>query len=246
MLPKIDKNSYIPAYIQIKDHFLKLIETQKLKPGDQIPPENDIVQSSGLSRMTVRQGIQQLVQQGYLKAQRGLGTFVTIPTFTIDTMSFCSLNKRDMFQNTQINTTIYVLEETKADDKIAEILNIKPGSEVWYFERSRFKEETPLIFETCYFPKAIFPKVSKKYLEKSKYEWVQNATSNVIAFAKRHFTAVVSDQKIVSVFKDIELNVPMIQKNTIGYFENQIPFEYSSVWYHPNNYSLNEIQSFKE
>lgn len=243
--PVIDKNSYIPAYIQIKDHFLKLIETHELKPGDQIPPENDIVQISGLSRMTVRQGIQQLVQQGYLKAQRGLGTFVTTPAVTVDTMSFCSF-KQLGFQGQEIHTKVYTLEIKSVSAHIAKLLDITNKEPIWYCERTRFIGEKPIIFEIAYLPKHLFPNLTKKDLENSKYSWIQQTLSNNISFTKKEYSAIMLNKRLSEIFTDLTTKTPIIQMNMLSFLDNHTPFEYSIIHYHPENYPLSTVQIFKD
>lgn len=245
--PVIDKNSYIPAYIQIKDHFLKLIETKELKPGDQIPPENDIVQFSGLSRMTVRQGIQQLVQQGYLKAQRGLGTFVTIPALALDTMSFCSFSKKSCYKDQVISSKIFEFEERKIDAKIAKILGINIKDSVWYIERLRSVNGNPFMYEISYIPKHLFQcNLTKEDLENSKYAWVHQVSSHAISFTKKEFFPTTAGKKISDVFTDISPKTAIVQMDMVSLLDNHIIFDYSNVFFHPKNYQLSTVQSFKE
>ena len=72
----IDKKSYVPVYIQISNLILEMIENNRLKEGELIPSENQLVQDLEVSRMTIRQAINNLVSNGYLEKKRGRGTFV--------------------------------------------------------------------------------------------------------------------------------------------------------------------------
>ncbi|MGL4387996.1 MAG: GntR family transcriptional regulator [Brevinema sp.] len=245
--PVIDKNSYIPAYIQIKEHFLHMIQNHELKPGDQIPPENDIVQVSGLSRMTVRQGIQQLVQQGYLRAQRGLGTFVTTPPVSIDTMQFCSFSKASPFKDQDVKSKIFFFEERKADAKISKILNINIKDPIWYIERVRTVNKVPFMYEVSYMPKHIFSyELTTTDLEGSKYEWVKRVAPYVISFTKKNYSCTLAGQKISDIFNNINPKTPLIQMTMTSLLENHIPFEYTTVYFHPKNCQLSTMQSFHE
>ena len=57
----------------------QLIEDGEWKPGDKIPSENELCDKFEVSRMTIRQAINNLVEQGYLYRKRGIGTFVQLP-----------------------------------------------------------------------------------------------------------------------------------------------------------------------
>lgn len=61
---------------QIVRHVAALIETGQLKPGDQLPPERVLAEQFGVSRPTVRAGLQSLAAMGVVEARHGAGTFV--------------------------------------------------------------------------------------------------------------------------------------------------------------------------
>ena len=79
LLMNIDKYSPFPIYYQIQEWVKQLIEDGEWKPGDKIPSENELCDKFEVSRMTIRQAINNLVEQGYLYRKRGIGTFVQLP-----------------------------------------------------------------------------------------------------------------------------------------------------------------------
>ncbi len=72
----IDRNSPIPQYFQLQRWLIEQIEQGVFKPNDRIPTEAELVQLTGLARATIRQAIQNLVNEGFLIRKRKLGTFV--------------------------------------------------------------------------------------------------------------------------------------------------------------------------
>ncbi|RIV28144.1 GntR family transcriptional regulator [Alicyclobacillaceae bacterium I2511] len=65
-----------PKYIMLINEVRAWITSEKLRPGQQLPTENDIASQFGISRQTVRQGINELVHEGILYRIQGKGTFV--------------------------------------------------------------------------------------------------------------------------------------------------------------------------
>ena len=63
-------------YIHVKNYILKCIRDGIYKPGDKIPTEDEIINTLGFSRSTVRNAIIQLEQEGYLYKIHGSGSFV--------------------------------------------------------------------------------------------------------------------------------------------------------------------------
>ncbi|MCL6441929.1 MAG: GntR family transcriptional regulator [Alicyclobacillus sp.] len=66
----------LPKYIQVKLHIQNQVIDGTIKPGDQIPTENELAEMYGVSRQTVRQAITELVHERLLIRQQGKGTFV--------------------------------------------------------------------------------------------------------------------------------------------------------------------------
>ncbi|WP_227370840.1 GntR family transcriptional regulator [Halomonas sp. M20] len=69
--------STFSLYLQIQQHLLERITSDDYPMHYQIPPEELLARNFGVSRMIDNQAIRELVQQGYLVHQPGLGTFVT-------------------------------------------------------------------------------------------------------------------------------------------------------------------------
>ncbi|WGI63589.1 GntR family transcriptional regulator [Escherichia coli] len=77
----IDKQSPIPMYHQIMENLKKQIVDGTLAPATLIPSEREYADRFGISRMTVRQALSNLVNEGYLYRQKGKGTFVSRKKF---------------------------------------------------------------------------------------------------------------------------------------------------------------------
>lgn len=65
-----------PLYKQLKDSIIKQIERGELRPGDRVPSENELARDAGVSRITTKQALAELAQDGWVYRVRGKGTFV--------------------------------------------------------------------------------------------------------------------------------------------------------------------------
>jgi GntR family transcriptional regulator len=70
-------DSPVPRYAQLAGLFRRRIERGVWPPGAQLPTLERLTAEFGVARVTVRQAVQRLVQEGLVSAQRGRGTFVT-------------------------------------------------------------------------------------------------------------------------------------------------------------------------
>ncbi|MCV2883750.1 histidine utilization repressor [Aestuariibacter sp. AA17] len=66
-----------PRFTQIKSAIMEQIEQNEMKSGDQVPSENQLAEQFGVSRMTARRALTELVDEGILMRSQGLGTFVS-------------------------------------------------------------------------------------------------------------------------------------------------------------------------
>ncbi|MCK4570984.1 extracellular solute-binding protein [Candidatus Bipolaricaulota bacterium] len=73
---KIAKNGNAPLYRQLEEILKQRIKNGELKPGDQIPTEFDLCEQFGISRISVRQALAELANDGFLCRHQGRGTFV--------------------------------------------------------------------------------------------------------------------------------------------------------------------------
>ena len=81
---KIDKNTPIPLYFQLKSLLLAEIEDGTYLADSLIPTEKELCDMFHISRTTVRQALAELVQEGYLYRVKSKGTFVARPKIRQD------------------------------------------------------------------------------------------------------------------------------------------------------------------
>jgi GntR family transcriptional regulator of arabinose operon len=73
------KEKQVPKYLQLKQEIMDWFHSGRLKPGDQMPSENEIAEQFAMSRQTVRQSFGDLEQEGWLYRIQGKGTYVSNP-----------------------------------------------------------------------------------------------------------------------------------------------------------------------
>lgn len=73
---RVNLNDPNPRYVQAKAILLETIQTGALEPGQRLPGERELAEQLGVSQMTANRAIQELVKEGYLRREVGVGTFV--------------------------------------------------------------------------------------------------------------------------------------------------------------------------
>src|SRR3712207_752721 len=73
---RIDHDSPVPYYYQLKQILAQEIETGRYEPGDKLPSEHDLCEAFKVSRTVVRQALNELEMEGLLRRRKGRGSFV--------------------------------------------------------------------------------------------------------------------------------------------------------------------------
>lgn len=139
-----------PAYQMIYNIILKKINKGEYAKDMPVPSENELAQKHNVSRMTARKSVDMLVNEGYLVRHKGKGTFVTgrknIKKETI------SLTQRMRNKGFRVYNEVKSFNlEQEVPDKIKEIFGENNDYTV-VLERTRYLNDKPCIFETCYIP----------------------------------------------------------------------------------------------
>jgi GntR family transcriptional regulator len=159
------KTGPLSKYYQLTQILKDKIQAGELKPGDQIPTEDNLCQAYGVSRGTVRQAISRLVQEGLVSRQQGRGTFVTAPRLGPAFFTLTSFDEDMREQHRRPSTQLLTLELIPAAPTIAERLEVTVGTPVIHIVRLRLADDQPVAHETRYLAQSLCPNLVNDDLE---------------------------------------------------------------------------------
>jgi GntR family transcriptional regulator len=149
----ISRDSPIPLYFQIVTHLRAEIATRS--PGDRFHTEEELARLFEVSKMTVRQAVQQLVKEGLLRRVRGVGTFVGSPVIEQKLDQIREFLDQWFFQGRTVKVHIQAFTERPCPDDVAKTLQVVPREPILYVRRVRFADEVPLVLDHRFLPLAI-------------------------------------------------------------------------------------------
>lgn len=135
-----------PLYIQLERLLRDAILNGSLPDNEPLPPERNLAESCGVSRLTVRKALTDLQQEGLVVRRRGSGTFVSnraglsykgMPLFREDLIP----SGQDM-RSTWLSRTV---DKVSADETM--ILGIAPGTQIYRLQRLRCNSNGPVMVE---------------------------------------------------------------------------------------------------
>jgi DNA-binding GntR family transcriptional regulator len=162
----LDRNSPIPLYFQIAENLKQEISDGTLKPGERLDNELDLTEQLGVSRPTVRQAVQRLVDQGLVVRRRGLGTVVVAPRI-LRSVALTSLHDDLLASGREPATTVLAVTQLEADEALAATLLLSVGAAVLSVERLRLADGTPLALMHNYLPAGLLRNEPEEALVKT-------------------------------------------------------------------------------
>lgn len=151
------KELRITLYENTIEFIRKYIADNGLVPGDRLPSEIEIAAMAGVSLMTVRRAMSELVAAGALQRIQGRGTFIRSNRIQTESTIIGGLKQTLALQGIQLATTLISLEEQKADAERAKKLSIPLGTGIWKITRLRRFNEVPAVREVAYVPRILAP-----------------------------------------------------------------------------------------
>lgn len=230
----IDRSSSTPLYLQLAAAIEKAIREGRLEPGARIENELSMTQRLGLSRPTVRQGIQELVDKGMLVRKRGVGTQV-VPSHVNRPVALTSLWDDLERSGSKPSTKVIEYRIGRASPEIAEKLALTPEDQVLETVRIRFVDGEPLAVMRNAVPERIAPS-REELMETGLYK----------ALARRGIRSSVANERIGatvaddyhSELLDEELGAPLLTMERSVYANDGSVIEYGRHMYRASLYSF--------
>ncbi len=120
-----------PRYRQLKELIIGRISAGELRPRDRVPSENELVDATGVSRMTANRALRELNDEGYVERVAGVGTFVSdfkAVSHVLEVRNIADEIERRGHSHTAM---VLVQEKTAAGPGTAAALQIENGAEVF-------------------------------------------------------------------------------------------------------------------
>ncbi|MBK5217583.1 MAG: GntR family transcriptional regulator [Propionibacteriales bacterium] len=147
----IDRSSRVPLYFQVAEQFERAILNGAIAPGEKIDNEISLANALGLSRPTMRQAIQVLVDKGMLVRKRGVGTQVVQGKIS-RSVELTSLFDDLSAAGQKPRSDVLALERVPATEAVAHELQVGVGDRVWSLERLRYIGDEPLALMHNFLP----------------------------------------------------------------------------------------------
>lgn len=200
----LDEKLPVSLYYQLKEILIKRIKENEWPVNTRIPTERELCELYRVSRITVRQALDELEKEGLLYRKQGRGTFVTVPKLEQRLGSFYSFSEEIRKMGAVPEANIIDFDINESSEKISEILKIEKGAKIYSIKRLRKADNEPFAIETSYIPVSVAPGLSKASVEQNGlYNTLKDTFGIIPDEAEESFEAVL----IAGEYEAARLNV---------------------------------------
>jgi GntR family transcriptional regulator len=239
----IVRDSKLPIYHQLYEILHNHIVRGEWQPGDMLPSESELIEQYQVSRITVRQALEALVNDGLIYRQRGRGTFVAHPTVEQGLSRIISFTDDMRQRGFRPDTEIISSDLVPAPQEIAEKLQVEAGDELVRLERLRLADGEPMSIEESHLVHRYCPGVLK-------YDYSQIPLTEVLdrdygirpVRAKQVIRAIPASSQLAEKLS-ISPKAALLYLERVSYSMANVPIEFLRLYHRGDRYALyNELR----
>lgn len=223
---QIDRKSDIPLHVQLKNILKERIYLNNLT--DKIPSERDLMEEYSVSRSTVRQAVNSLVDEGVLEKIHGRGTFVSLRPMEEWLGNLSTFN--EIIQEMGMRPSIKIIDKgfRPATKELAELFEV---DEVFYLKRLRFANDIPISIEEQCYPAEIGKKLDKYDLNNAAiYDLLESSVGINLWEAEQVITGSMPTEEECEMLQIPESQSVLVTKRIIWDLnEKPVEFEKSII-----------------
>ncbi|WP_406723332.1 GntR family transcriptional regulator [Streptomyces althioticus] len=231
----VDRGSPVPLYFQLAQQLESAIEHGTLTPGTLLGNEIELAARLGLSRPTVRQAIQSLVDKGLLVRRRGVGTQV-VHSKVKRPLELSSLYDDLESAGQRPTTSVLVNTMVAASAEVAAALGVAEGGEVHRVERLRSAHGEPIAYLCNYLPAGLLD-LDTGQLEATGLYRLMRAAGITLHSARQTIGARAATALEAERLRE-RAGAPLLTMQRVTFDDTGRAVEYGTHTYRPSRYSF--------
>jgi GntR family transcriptional regulator len=222
-----------PLYLQLQKIIRDAIRNDILKQNDALPPERELAQEYGVSRITVRKALSGLVDEGLLTRRWGSGTSVSARVEK--SFSKISSFSEDMLSRGRKPSSSWVSRTTgRVTPEESLSLSLSPGATVYRFQRIRYADNVPMALEYSTIAGYCLPSIEA--VDNSLYEALGRAGNRPVRALQRLRAVPFDAEQAAALGVDPGHAGLFIERR--GFLPDGRPVEFTQSYYRGDAYDL--------
>ena len=197
-----------PLYVRVKNYILEDIGKGVLKAGDKIPPEMELVDQLGVSRLTIHRALRELQHDGIIVRTPGLGTFVADRQPKATLLAIRNIAEEIAEHGHTHSSDVILLEACTPDESVARDLEIEQSETIFHSVVVHRANGIPVQYEERF----VLPRIASDYLSQdfsriTTYEYL-HARSPMTEI--EHIVSAILPDQAIQRWMDIDSQTPCV------------------------------------
>jgi DNA-binding GntR family transcriptional regulator len=231
-----DPHSPTPLYYQAYAFLTNLISSDLFQIGDLLPPEIELAKWLSISRQTLRQTMNLLVEEGLVERFSGRGTFIREKSLRNEFFMDRSFSQQMTDLGKITHSKIIKIAKGKVDKNAPGLLHTNLGAPCLYLTRLRYVDQTPIGLQKAVILTARCPDIdTHDFTKESLFHIFTEVYQLVIAEIYHEVNAVIAPEKYTRLL-EIDPTSPVLLERSITYLSNNEPIEATTSYYRSDKY----------
>jgi GntR family transcriptional regulator len=224
----------VPKHQQLRNILTELVTTQ-LRPGDMLPSERQLCSDYGVSRITVREALGQLVSEGLLVRSQGKGTFVAHRPAR-SRLHIASFHEDMRRMGLEPSTVLLSVTRSAPPADTAQRLDLPPRSQAYHVRRLRLADGVPMSVDDAWYNADLLPGLDQQDLRSSLYDILSRQYGRPIDHAEQTVSAGLAGTELGRLL-GIPGSGPVLAFDRTSSSRGE-PVEHARSWYRADRYEL--------
>lgn len=225
-----------PLYRRIKDGIKQHIEDGTLGPGSRAPSERELADRYGVSRMTARQALSELAQEGLLQRVQGQGTFVADHKIEQSVSELIGFSEDMRRRGLESHTQVLAVERGFPSLDLSTQLGIGLGEATVSLERLRFAAGRPMSHEISVLPAHLVDGIEQQDLRGSLYALLRDVYGIRLTRAEQRIEGLRADERQAEIL-GVKPGDVLLRLERVSYSGDQ-PVEHVDAYYRADRYAF--------
>ncbi len=237
----VHKEAGVPLYQQLCKAIIQAITTGLLQPNERIPSDRELCEELGMSRMTIRHAMAELVREGWLYSLAGKGTFVRGPKMRQRQQILVGFSQDWQQRGYHTHARVLAAQLVPASAALAEELHVPVHDALVKLERVRFINDEPISVELVYLSYALVPGILEHdFGHESLYQVLRTQYHYQFAWARQVVEADMPSAREASLLT-ISRTTPVLRGTRSLYLPDERVLEYSQAVYRGDRYRYETV-----
>ncbi len=232
----VNQNSPVPLYTQIKEVLRTRILDGTYQPHQQTPSESEMMTAFSVSRITVRQALGDLENEGLIFRIHGKGTFVSKPKAFQDLGKLQGFGQAMRQMGYETYSRVLSFQTIKATPQIQERLRLSKRAKVVEIKRLRFLNREPISLDISYLPVSLGSQLAKSDLaSRDIFTILENEIGLSLGHSDLQIGTALADEALGQQLR-LESGSPILVIERTTYSSDEAPIDFEHLYYRGDSF----------